>query len=221
MIQAVAAKNDARRVLQFSVDFVGMVKPRDQLFTWMKHVGMKNGKMITEITTKNQNEETVLKGRAEITSPTTVYVFTGQGSAEKGMGMDLYQSSTVARQVWDTADSYFLNTYGFSILQIVRDNVKEHTIYFGGQKGESIRNNYQQLKQHVQVKEGNSMIIREVPLFPDITPTTSSYTFKHPEGLLFATQFSQPALVLVELAAFLDMKEKVKKKKNQLNFHLI
>jgi len=29
---------------------------------------------------------------------------------------------------------------------------------------------------------------------------------QHPDGLLFATQFSQPALVLMELSAFEDMR---------------
>lgn len=208
VLASVAAKNDMKRVLQFSVEFVGMVKPKDQLATSLKHVGMKNGKMLIEVTTKNQNKEIVLKGKAEITSISTVYVFTGQGSAEKGMGMDLYESSSVSHQIWDIADDYFLNTYGFSILDIVKYNVKEFTIHFGGKKGETIRQNYQQLKQHVQIKEGQNLVTREQPLFPEITSTTSSYTFRHPEGLLFATQFSQPALVLVELAAFMDMKEK-------------
>jgi fatty acid synthase subunit beta len=46
-----------------------------------------------------------------------------------------------------------------------------------------------------------------VPLLPEITDETDSYTFVHPEGLLYATQFTQPALVLVEKAAFDDMQK--------------
>ena len=42
----------------------------------------------------------------------TVWLFTGQGSQEQGMGMELYNSSDVAKEVWDRADKYLMNTYG-------------------------------------------------------------------------------------------------------------
>ncbi|KAE9383824.1 hypothetical protein BT96DRAFT_1008738 [Gymnopus androsaceus JB14] len=44
------------------------------------------------------------------------------------------------------------------------------------------------------------------PLFIDIR--TPKYTFSHPNGLLFATQFAQIALVVTEKAAFEDMRAK-------------
>jgi len=43
------------------------------------------------------------------------------------------------------------------------------------------------------------------PLLPEITKKSRSYTFSHPDGLLHATQFTQPALVLVEKAAFEEL----------------
>jgi malonyl CoA-acyl carrier protein transacylase len=46
-----------------------------------------------------------------------------------------------------------------------------------------------------------------IRLLPGITEDTPSYTFTHPAGLLFATQFTQPALVLVEKAAFDDLRD--------------
>ena len=65
------------------------------------------------------------KGSAEVSQPSTVYVFTGQGSQEPGMGMDLYNSSPAARAVWEGADTHLLAVYGFSIVKIVKDNPKE------------------------------------------------------------------------------------------------
>ncbi len=41
--------------------------------------------------------------------------------------------------------------------------------------------------------------------FFNITPSTPSYTYRHPKGLLFSTEFAQPALTIVEKAAFDDM----------------
>ncbi|KAJ3074593.1 3-oxoacyl-[acyl-carrier-protein] synthase, partial [Rhizoclosmatium hyalinum] len=48
--------------------------------------------------------------------------------------------------------------------------------------------------------------VQSLPLFPDIHEDTPSYTFSHPAGLLSATQFTQPALTLMEFASFHDMK---------------
>ena len=44
------------------------------------------------------------------------------------MGMDLYNSSPAARAVWEGADAHLLAVYGFSIVEIVKDNPKEKTI---------------------------------------------------------------------------------------------
>ena len=46
-----------------------------------------------------------------------------------------------------------------------------------------------------------------VPVFPSIASDSASYTFANNDGLLNATQFAQPALVLVEMAQFLDLKD--------------
>lgn len=47
--------------------------------------------------------------------------------------------------------------------------------------------------------------VKETKRFFDITSTTPSYTYRHPKGLLFSTEFAQPALTVTEKAAFQDM----------------
>ncbi|KIM75600.1 hypothetical protein PILCRDRAFT_798949, partial [Piloderma croceum F 1598] len=44
--------------------------------------------------------------------------------------------------------------------------------------------------------------VKTLPLFGDINAQTPKYTFSHPTGLPFATQFAQNALVVTEKAAF-------------------
>jgi fatty acid synthase subunit beta, fungi type len=41
-----------------------------------------------------------------------------------------------------------------------------------------------------------------------LTSTSTSYTFHDVRGLLYSTQFAQPALVLMQMAVFADMKSK-------------
>ena len=139
---------------------------------------------------------TVLKGLS------TVYVFTGQGSQEPGMGMDLYNSLPAACAIWEGADAHLLAVYSFSIVEIVKDNLKEKTIHFGGIKRQAIRQHYMDMTYDMMDKDGN---VKTLPLFGDINVRTPKYTFSHPTGLLFATQFAQIALVVTEKAAFEDM----------------
>ncbi|CAO3632523.1 unnamed protein product [Mucor hiemalis] len=204
-VEIFAADNVPRRVVAYDVKFVGMVLPSDRLETKLYHIGMRNGRKIIKVETFNQNNEKVVVGTAEVEQPITAYVFTGQGSQEKGMGMDLYNSSPTARAVWDQADKHFMENYGFSIIEIVRNNPKKKVVHFGGPKGEKIRQNYMSLLYDVVGSDGS---IQTLPLFPTIDEFTSFYTFVSPDGLLSATQFTQPALTLMEKAAFEDMRAK-------------
>jgi acyl dehydratase len=208
VVEMYAASGQPSRVHFFEASFSGMVFPNERVTTELKHVGVRNGQQLVDVRCTTENGGTILKGHAQVEEVRTGYVFTGQGSAEVGMGMDLYKSSQVAKQIWDEADLYFVQNYGFSIIEIVTSNPKHLVIHFGGMKGAEIKRRYQALTCQAQVTDeltGN-VASKQMPLFPSVGPSTSKIEFKHPDGLLFATQFSQPSLVLVELAAFHDMR---------------
>ena len=151
-----------------------MVLPGDDCTVTLEHTCMRDGNMVIKIATQNQRGETVLQGTAEVAQPETVYVFTGQGSQEVGMGMDLYASSPAARAVWDGADAHLLAVYGFSIVDIVKNNPKEKTIHFGGIKGQAIRQRYMDMSYDAMDKDGN---VKTLPLFADINARTPQYTY--------------------------------------------
>ena len=50
--------------------------------------------------------------------------------------------------------------------------------------------------------------IKSEKIFKEIDENTTSYTYRSPTGLLSATQFTQPALTLMEKASFEDMRAK-------------
>lgn len=113
LVETWAAENDIGRVRSFHASLVGMVLPNDDIQVKLQHVGMVTGRKIIKVEAVNkETEDKVLLGEAEIEQPVTAYVFTGQGSQEQGMGMELYGSSPVAKEVWDRADNYLLDNYG-------------------------------------------------------------------------------------------------------------
>jgi fatty acid synthase subunit alpha len=123
-VEQVAAENRPERVVSYKVNFVGMVLPNSTLHVILKHIGQTRGgnKLIEVSTIDAATGDKVLAGTAEVAQASTAYVFTGQGSQEQGMGMDLYASSEVARRVWDEADKHLGDVYGFSIIDIVKNN---------------------------------------------------------------------------------------------------
>jgi fatty acid synthase subunit alpha len=95
-----------------------------------------------------------------------------------------------------------ISAYGFSIVEIVRKNLKKKTIHFGGIKDQEIRECY---TYDTTDEDGN---IKSLPLFADISVRTLQHTFTHPKGLFFTTQFMQIALVVTSRAALGDMRSK-------------
>lgn len=66
------------------------------------------------------------------------------------MGMELYANSLAACAVWESVDSHLLNVYGFSIIEIVKENPKEKTIHFSGYKGQEIRQRYMDMTYDIR-----------------------------------------------------------------------
>ncbi|KAJ9631689.1 beta subunit of fatty acid synthetase [Taxawa tesnikishii (nom. ined.)] len=206
LVETWAAENNIGRVRGFHVSLVGMVLPDDIIEVRLQHVGMVSGRKIVKVEASNkETEEKVLIGEAEVEQPVSAYVFTGQGSQEQGMGMELYASSPVAKEVWDRADKHFLDNYGFAITNIVKNNPRELTIHFGGPRGKAIRQNYMAMTFETVASDGS---IKSEKIFKEINENTTSYTYRSPTGLLSATQFTQPALTLMEKASFEDMRTK-------------
>ena len=119
--------------------------------------------------------------------------------------MEHYNSFPAARSVWDAADNHLTAVYGFSIIELVKDNPNERTVHFGGIKGQAIPQRYMDMPYDTMHKDGN---VKTLPLFSDINVRTQRYACSHPAGLLYATQFAQIALVVTKRATFEDMRSK-------------
>ncbi|KAI1269290.1 enoyl reductase domain of FAS1 [Xylariaceae sp. FL1019] len=200
VVEDLVVPGEPERLRRFDASFMDMVLPDDRLIVKIAHVAMKNGRMIFEVTVrKEETEEEVLRGEAEIEQPSTAYLFTGQGSQSVGMGMTLYETCPVAKGVYDEMDKHLKDLYGFSILNIIRENPKEITVHFRGRAGQKILSNYLALETELLTKDGARTT---APIIPGLSPSTTSYTFSEAKGLLFATHFAQPAIILLEKATF-------------------
>jgi fatty acid synthase subunit beta len=92
---------------------------------------------------------------------------------------------------------------GWSILKMVQENPKRLTIYFSGKRGRAIRDRY--LSMAISSIGPDGQVI-STPLLQGITHSTRSFTFEDAKGLLYATQFAQPAIAVLEKATFEDMR---------------
>ncbi|OQD96227.1 hypothetical protein PENVUL_c094G04583 [Penicillium vulpinum] len=189
---------------KYDVSFSAVVFPGEKLMVLVKHVAMDEGRAVLSISAQREgSEETVLAAEVVLDPPTTTLLFTGQGSQFQGMGLDMISESRICRRVWAEADAYFEHNWGFSITQIVKNNPKQTTVNFCGRLGMQVRKNYLGVQQ--MLSAGPST--RELELFKGLTVRSRSYTFFKEDGLLSMTQFAQPAIFVLEKAAFEYLKE--------------
>jgi fatty acid synthase subunit alpha len=162
---------------------------------------MRNRNLVVKVETINQRGEKIIEGAAEVAQPPTVCLHRSRFSgAWYGHGPLQFFSHgprclgccgrAFARRLW-LLDSRYR-----------KHNPKDKTIHFGGIKGQAIRQRYIDMTFDTLNKDGN---VKTLPLFTDINVRTQHYMFSHPNGLLFATQFAQIALVVTEKATFDDM----------------
>lgn len=113
IVEWAVGDTDRSRFRSWQVAFEGMVLPNDLLRVELQHTAMEEGRMIFKVQAFNDHSgEKVIEAEAEIEQQRTGYMFCGQGSQEKGMGMSLYASRPEAKALWDRGDSYLREHYG-------------------------------------------------------------------------------------------------------------
>lgn len=85
----------------------------------------------------------------------------------------------------------------------MRRNPKELTIHFSSRHGTRVRQSY--LDAQAMLRTHDPHDARE--MFQGLHAKSRSFTFRHEEGMLSMTQFAQPALLVLERAAFGHMKQ--------------
>jgi enoyl reductase-like protein/acyl dehydratase len=161
-------------VTQSKFYFDGPLKLNDRIQTKIERVGVRAPEDVLMVETRSQSGGKVLHGHTAVRGVKQVIVYTGQGSLRPNAGMDLYASSKLAKDVWDKADSYFVENYGISLLYLIKNNPTTYTILMNTDK---LRENYKTL----------------------LGVEGKTHTFYKSNGLIYATQFTQVITLILEM----------------------
>ncbi|KAL5333061.1 hypothetical protein BJX70DRAFT_79580 [Aspergillus crustosus] len=161
---------DRERLCRLEVSFIDMVMPQENLVVRIKHTGMVDGRMCFNIaTTRKESDDRVFEAVAEPEQPRTAYLFTGQGSQSKGMGIDLYSTSAVAKAVWDEINQHLFEGYGKLFIRDYKTSHRQDRMvgsgycaeqpqisygHFGGCSGRKIRQKYFDITTGVTLADG-------------------------------------------------------------------
>ena len=104
---------DFSRFRRWNASFEDIVRAGDVLRIEMRHTSMLDGSMAFEVQVYNdETNDKVLTADAEVEQARTAYLFCGQGSQEKSMGLARYESDEAAKEVWDRGDRHLFDFYG-------------------------------------------------------------------------------------------------------------
>lgn len=87
---------------------------------------------------------------------------------------------------------------GFSLSDIVKRNPTTLTVNFSSRQGTRVRENYLASQSILEDLDPSDRRV----LFEGLHAKSRSFTFRHEEGMLSMTQFAQPAILVLERAAF-------------------
>eukprot|EP00808_Paulinella_micropora_P024899 g5996.t1 len=201
---------------RFNVNFEAPVTNGEVVENLVFSKGVHHGERLWNAIIRSRQSQQVLLSATATSSGMpvehSVFLFTGQGSAFKNMGADLWNSkdnnvSTVAgKGVWDRVDGHFQNEWGFSLLDIVKTNPSRVWISFrtpGSDNGTRWKSRWAALQTSRVDAQGN---VTWKPLFPQLQdPECNHLVWETPQGALFQTQFQQPAIVTLEMASYTSM----------------